>query len=112
MEGKKSLGNIPGVISIVANNFYYSLILTKLYPTASEPEKQNYTEKIQTNQKRMKNWADNCSENFFHKYLLVEAELACLSGNYFEAIDYYDRAILGAKENEYIQGVPKQKLKI
>lgn len=54
----------------------------------------------------MKNWADNCSENFFHKYL------SCLSGNYFEAIDYYDRAILGAKENEYIQGVPKQKLKI
>ncbi|MBP0031523.1 GAF domain-containing protein, partial [Roseofilum sp. Guam] len=47
--------------------------------------------------------AQSCPENFLHKYWLVEAEKARLSRQLTEAIELYDRAIAGAKENEYIQ---------
>ena len=51
----------------------------------------------------MKKWADNCPENFLHKYLLITAEMARISDKEQQAMDFYDRAILSARENEYIQ---------
>jgi tetratricopeptide (TPR) repeat protein len=41
--------------------------------------------------------------NFQHKYDLVEAERYALRGQQSQAMKYYDRAIKGARENEYIQ---------
>jgi hypothetical protein len=51
----------------------------------------------------MKIWADNCPENFKHKYLLVQAEIARLQGQVLEAMDLYEQAIISASENEFIQ---------
>jgi len=51
----------------------------------------------------MKEWADNCPENFLHKYLLVAAEMNRISGQWHQAMDLYDQAIESAKENEFIQ---------
>ena len=51
----------------------------------------------------MKTWAENSPDNFLHKYLLVAAEMARISGQESEAIDLYDRAISSAKKNEFIQ---------
>ncbi len=83
---------------------YYSLILTALYPIARKEEQNEYWETLETNQQNMKIWADNCPENFLHKYLLVEAEIARISGKEIEITwDLYDRAISSARENEYIQ---------
>ena len=82
---------------------YYSLILTALYPTANDEQQQEYDEILKANQQQMKIWADNCPENFLHKYLLVEAEIARISGKGMEALDLYDRAIASAREQEYIQ---------
>ncbi|MEN8218004.1 MAG: ATP-binding protein [Pseudomonadota bacterium] len=53
------------------------------------------------NQQQMKIWADNCPENFQHKYLLVQAEMARIQGKTLEAMDLYDQAIASA--NEFIQ---------
>ncbi|MBD1828398.1 AAA family ATPase [Microcoleus sp. FACHB-61] len=82
---------------------YYSLILAALYPIASRSQQKEYGEIIRNNQQKMKIWADNCPENFLHKYLLVEAEIARISGKEIEAIDLYDRAISSAHEHGYIQ---------
>ena len=51
----------------------------------------------------MRKWADNCPDNFLHKYLLVAAEMARISGKDIEAMKLYDQAIKSAEENEYIQ---------
>ena len=58
----------------------------------------------------MKIWADNCPENFLSRYLLVAAEMERLSGNDLVAIDLYDRAILSAIENEFLQNEAWEKL--
>jgi predicted ATPase/serine phosphatase RsbU (regulator of sigma subunit)/tRNA A-37 threonylcarbamoyl transferase component Bud32 len=102
-EAETMLPYLQGMITNAINNFYYSLILVALYPMVNQSEQIRYQQKIETNQKQMKIWADNCPENFWHKYLLVEAEIARISGKEMEALDLYDRAIASAQENEYIQ---------
>ena len=97
------IGYMPGSICVAMNNFYYSLALTRLYFEASQEDRKQYWEQLQENQKWMKIWLDNCPDNFLHQYLLVEAEIARISGQFLEAIDLYDHAIESAKKNEFIQ---------
>ncbi|MGK7923955.1 MAG: AAA-like domain-containing protein, partial [Spirulina sp.] len=102
-RAEKLLIFLPGSISIAKHNFYYSLTLLAHYPKASPEEQKEYWQQVETNQKQMKEWSDRCEANFLHKYLLVAAEMARISGNWQEAIDLYDRAIESAKEHEFIQ---------
>ena len=51
----------------------------------------------------MKKWAYHAPMNHFHKWQLVEAERARVLGKDDKAIAFYDQAIAGAKENQYIQ---------
>ena len=83
--------------------FYYSLILTAVYPQATDAQQQEYQKIWTANQEKIKIWAENCPANFLHKYLLVSAEIARISGREMAALDLYDRAIASAREYEYIQ---------
>ncbi len=100
---EKQLAFISGTLPVTEFNFYQSLLLAALYPEASEEEQKQYWEKLEANQAQVKIWAENCPENFLHKYLLVAAEMARISGNAEEAIDLYDRAIESATEHEFFQ---------
>jgi len=100
---EKRLGDIPGVISIAQDNFYYSLSLLSLYPTLSSEQQVQALCQLETLQQRLRNWADNCPENFQHKYDLVEAETARVLGHFEQAAKGYEKAIVGARENKYLQ---------
>lgn len=94
---------ITGTLPVTEYNFYVSLLLTGRYLEASESDRQKYWQKIEANQEQMKIWANNCPDNFEHKYLLVEAEIARISEKEEEALDLYDRAIDSAREYNFIQ---------
>ena len=94
---------LTGKFQLAENNFYESLSLAAIYLEASAAEQKQYWEKLTTNQKQMKIWADNCPDNFWHKYLLVEAEMARLGDRELEAMKLYDRAISLARKGEFIQ---------
>ncbi|BAZ47480.1 serine/threonine protein kinase with two-component sensor domain [Nostoc sp. NIES-4103] len=102
-EAQKTLPANAGFFPIIQYHFYYPLCLAALYPTATPEEKQHYWILLQQHQQINKQWADNCPENFLHRYLLLSAEMVKISGKGIEAIDLYDRAIALAKANEYIQ---------
>ncbi|MEG4227300.1 AAA family ATPase [Microcoleus sp. N9_B2] len=103
-KSDKILVFISGMPLQAEHYLSYSLILGALYPIASSSQQKDYGEIFKTNQQKMKIWADNCPENFLHKYLLVEAEIARISGKEIEATwELYDRAIASARENGYIQ---------
>ncbi|MEG3877132.1 AAA family ATPase [Microcoleus sp. herbarium7] len=91
-----------GMMYVPIHNFYYSLSLLALYPTALKNEQKKYLKKVASLQKKMKHWAVNSPENYQHKYDLVEAEKARVLGQDEKAAVYYDRAAKGASENEYI----------
>jgi predicted ATPase/GAF domain-containing protein len=103
LEAEKLLTWISAQYFVSDHNFYYSLILAVLYPAASPAKQQEYWEKLEQNQQQMQIWADNCPENFRHKYLLVAAEMARISGSWQAAMNLYDRAIASAREHEFIQ---------
>ncbi len=103
LEAEKYISFVLGHFQSSEYIFHSALILAGLYPEAPAERRQEYWDKLQSHQKRMKIWADFCPENFAHKYLLVAAEMARISGRGEEAMDLYDRAILSARENEFIQ---------
>ncbi|MFL9452502.1 ATP-binding protein [Tolypothrix bouteillei VB521301_2] len=102
-QAGKLVDYIPGTIAIAEHNFYYSLNLAFLYPQASIGERNKYWHQLEINQQYMKQWADNCPENFLHKYILVAAEMSRLSGQWHQAMDLYDQAIESARKNEFTQ---------
>ncbi len=92
-----------GALPLTAHNFYYSLALLALYPHSSKRQKRAYLKKVISNQKKLKKWAFHAPANYQHKYELVEAEKARVSGKDVRAIEYYDRSIKGANKQGYIQ---------
>jgi len=84
-----------------------SLIRLALYSEAAPALRKRYLRKTATNQKKLKKWAKYAPMNFMHKYNLVEAERCRVLGRVAEAMDLYDRAIEGARENEYLNDQAK-----
>ncbi|MCL6750176.1 GAF domain-containing protein, partial [Nostoc sp. CCCryo 231-06] len=54
-------------------------------------------------QEKMKRWSHHAPMNHLHKYHLVQAETARVLGQLFEAEEFYEQAIIEAKDNEYLQ---------
>jgi GAF domain-containing protein len=101
-KAQESLDSSIISVNILGLYFYQSLVyLAQL--TNNKSWKRKYLKRVEINQRKIKKALPSSSTNFLHKYNLVEAEKYRVLGKYQQAIDYYDRAILGAKENEYIQ---------
>jgi predicted ATPase/signal transduction histidine kinase/tRNA A-37 threonylcarbamoyl transferase component Bud32 len=85
------------------HNFYYSLSLLADCDRLDQRARQTTLRKVTQHQKQMQLWAEFSPTNFRHKYDLVEAEKARVKGQTLLAMEYYDRAIQGAKKYRYIQ---------
>jgi len=81
---------------------YDSLARLAVHPRSST-QAEKILEKVAINQENIKQWADDASMNYLHKYHLVQAEIARVSGQLLEAEEFYEQAIQGARENGYIQ---------
>ncbi|MCP4108751.1 MAG: AAA family ATPase [Desulfobacteraceae bacterium] len=103
MEAHELLGYIRGVFTTAEHNFYYSLILADLYPNASPENQGQYRRIMENNQEQMKTWAQTCPENFLHKYYLIAAETARISGRDEDAGTLFGKAIALAEKNEFVQ---------
>jgi predicted ATPase/GAF domain-containing protein len=90
-----------GTMIEVEHYFYYSLILTSLFPVVPWQKKILFRLRLRKIMGKMKIWAKNCPENFRHKYLLIKAEIARVSDDYFLATDLYDQAIDSAAEHGF-----------
>ncbi len=100
-EAEQYIGSVAGMVVVAQHNFYSSLAL--LDCLKDDVMNNSYLLKVQDNQKRMKLWADHAPENYQHKYDLVAAEIARYQGEKLQAIELYEKAIIGAKQNQYIQ---------
>ncbi|KPA17494.1 multi-sensor signal transduction multi-kinase [Candidatus Magnetomorum sp. HK-1] len=92
----------PGQTLRPETYFYTCLIYTQCYTNVNAEKQSIFLDTINTYQKCMKTWADSCNTNYYHKYLLVEAERFAILGQDKEAIRLYDDAIKSARDNEYI----------
>ncbi|HEY9613080.1 trifunctional serine/threonine-protein kinase/ATP-binding protein/sensor histidine kinase [Allocoleopsis sp.] len=95
--------SVTGLVIVSLHNFYYSLALLAQYPHAESHEQHQYLSQVSENQEKMKQWAYHAPMNYQHKYDLVKAEKARVLEQNWEAVELYNRAIVGAKDNGYIQ---------
>ncbi|MEG4015491.1 MULTISPECIES: trifunctional serine/threonine-protein kinase/ATP-binding protein/sensor histidine kinase [unclassified Microcoleus] len=107
-QAETYLDGAIGFVTVPQHNFYYSLALLAEYSDSqgdisSCNEQQQYLVNVESNQERMKLWAYHAPENNQHRYELVEAEIARVKGQNWEAMEYYDLAIAGAKKQGYVQ---------
>jgi signal transduction histidine kinase len=98
-----ALGSIFGFTASLEYNFYHSLVLLAQFDKVADSQREEYLKTITANQAQLKKWADNCPDNFLHRWLLVEAERARVNGHNFEAVELYDSAIELAGQYEFIQ---------
>jgi predicted ATPase/signal transduction histidine kinase/tRNA A-37 threonylcarbamoyl transferase component Bud32 len=103
VQAKDYESAVGGWPVIGLHNFYDSLSLLALFNDVDPTVQEEYLTQVTVNQEKMRQWAENSPMNYLHKLQLVEAEKYRVLGNNYEAGDWYDRAIAGAKENEYIQ---------
>jgi predicted ATPase/signal transduction histidine kinase/tRNA A-37 threonylcarbamoyl transferase component Bud32 len=82
---------------------YNSLTRLATYPESSAQAQSEILEKVALSQEKMKQWAHYAPMNHLHKYHLVEAEKARVLSQLLEAEEFYEQAILGARDNEYLQ---------
>jgi predicted ATPase/signal transduction histidine kinase len=80
----------------VEHNVWQSLTLAALCEGAPEAAVTGAKAQLAANQRRLERWAQACPENFRHKWLLVEAELARIEGRASEASQLFEQAIEGA----------------
>ncbi|MDJ0515735.1 MAG: AAA family ATPase, partial [Trichodesmium sp. MO_231.B1] len=102
-NAEKCLAGAGGTPLVTLFYFYQSLVMLAEFASQPERECQKRLEKIAANQKILQNAAIHAPTNYLHKWHLVEAETYRVLGAQTEAMELYDRAIAGAKENEYIQ---------
>ncbi len=96
------LGALIGSSCIGVFHFYDSLVqLANLDPQLTDPPKE-ILDRVNANQEKIAKWAEYAPMNYQHKFDLVAAEKYRLLGETLKAIEFYDRAIAGAKENRYL----------
>ncbi|NEO86076.1 MAG: AAA family ATPase [Spirulina sp. SIO3F2] len=81
--------------------FYHSLISLAL--AAGDSNVAVDHQQITQNQTQLKARADHAPMNYHHKWALVEAEKCRVLDQKLAAIEWYEQAIAGAKEHQYLQ---------
>ncbi|WP_094603994.1 Serine/threonine-protein kinase PknD [Sporomusa silvacetica DSM 10669] len=102
-QAQPTINAVRGCLLAADYNFYYSLAITASYKGLQTKQQPTYWRILKKNQRQMRKWSDSCPANFLHKYLLVAAEIARLSGKDSEAALLYDQSIQSAREHGYVQ---------
>ena len=96
------LGAVTGLVLLPLFYFYDALVRLAVYPDASETDQISIIQRVTVHQEKLSIWAAHAPSNQAHRHALVVAEKCRVLGAKAEAIEYYDRAIAKAKENEYL----------
>ncbi|MEM7552813.1 MAG: AAA family ATPase [Cyanobacteria bacterium P01_A01_bin.84] len=101
-EANKYINACAAYLPTPQYNFYSSLSFLAHHHNYTLEQQEKILEQVEKNQQDMKLWASNCPENFQNKYDLVEAEKARVLGQNWQAQEFYEKAIQGAKKSEFI----------
>lgn len=85
--------------------FYIVSFLTYAthFPDMEVDEQVRIRERLETDLLHMQGLAENCTENFHHLQLLMQAELSVLDKAYDSALMLYDAAIDAARESRFLR---------
>jgi signal transduction histidine kinase len=103
-EGSTRIQFVFGHFSDTEFRFYRAL----LFASPADPAGTTTPEELESRRKtlgedrvKLERWAAQCPENFAHKHLLVEAEIARVAGDEVRAMALYDQAIEAAASHDF-----------
>lgn len=82
-----------------------SLVWAELYEKGEERERSEYLANMRKSLKKLKKYAENYSQGYRHKYLLIKAEIARLTHKDHEAENLYEQSIEDARVNGHIHNL-------
>ncbi len=100
-EAEQRIGATWGQFVFAEHSFFHFLTSTRRFAEAGRGEKFRLRRNLKKRLKLMKKWARFCQENFKHKQLLMEAELARIGGKGAEALRLYEEAEASAREGGF-----------
>jgi PAS domain S-box-containing protein len=103
VAAQKNINYISGMINNITYNQYYSLILLQIYSEQDTETQQITLLQVNKNQGQMLKWSESCPENFLHHYTLIEAELARIQQQPWQALKLYNKAIQLAHQHHFMQ---------
>ncbi|MCA1491469.1 AAA family ATPase [Ensifer sp. NBAIM29] len=89
----------PAIFERAEYHLYSALARAALCDTASVEERALHRDALTAHRRRLREWAENCPENFASRAALVEAEIARLKGRELDAQRLYEQAIRSARDN-------------
>ncbi|MEM8663781.1 MAG: adenylate/guanylate cyclase domain-containing protein, partial [Pseudomonadota bacterium] len=105
-EALQATRDVEGMLNFIINHvtladrlLYQSLAIASLHSGEDEAA----LDTIRANIHQLTTWSETCPDNFMAKRLMVEAELARITGNEVDAAELYDRAIDAATEGQFLQ---------
>ncbi len=93
---------VMGTINSALLNYFHSLGILSEVPELGIRERKKALKRVRDNQKRMRDWAAACPENFEHRLLLVDAETARVNGDHGGALKLYDAAVQAAARHGFL----------
>jgi predicted ATPase/predicted Ser/Thr protein kinase len=97
-EAEQRIGATWGQFVFAEHSFFHFLTVARRIEHAGRGEKRRLHRDLSKKLKLMKKWASFCPENFEHKQLLMEAELAHIGDKDSEAQRLYEEAVTSARE--------------
>lgn len=90
-------------VTEVTHHFYHALTMTALYLEACTERQGAYLRMLQEIDDRLRAWSAQCPANFEHRYLLVSAEMARITGREADAVHAYDASLEAARAGGFVQ---------
>src|SRR5260370_75846 len=102
-KAKALLWAIAAQIQLLDYYYYAALTVAALYEKGNADEQTGWRDLLTAHREQLREWAENYPPTFTDKHELVLAELACIEGRAFDAMQLYEQAIQSAHENGFVQ---------
>lgn len=102
-HSEQYVAGVPGIVAVVLHHFYDSLARLAVHDRSDPDTQAAILQQVKQNQEKLQRWAAKAPMNYRHKFELVEAERHRVLQEPVAALERYDRAIAGARENGYLQ---------
>ncbi len=83
--------------------FHHAIALAAACTNANDIESKLYRKQLNISLEKFRDLAEHCPANYLHKYSLIQAEIARLSGDSYTAAQHYDWAIASALKHGFVQ---------
>ncbi|WP_437774509.1 sensor histidine kinase [Sorangium sp. So ce1097] len=94
---------LGGFGPVAEHALFTALTLLSLHDGATATERTELSTRVAGLQDQMRRWEESCAENFRHKRLIVDAEIARVEGHFLASAALYDQAIEEAARAGFVQ---------